>query len=90
VTISPAGRTIVEALAMTTGRSLLGIAPPRQLRVGIINFEETRNTMDKRIVAAMKHYELKSVDIGDRLFVVAKNELLDFVIAKQGQDGFLA
>jgi RecA-family ATPase len=56
---------------MTAHRNLVGTLPPRPLRVALINFEDTRNTMDKRIVAAMKHYQLKPEDIGDRLFVFA-------------------
>jgi hypothetical protein len=40
--------------------------------------------MDKRIVAAMKHYGLKPEDIGDRLFVIAKGELA-IQIATQGR-----
>jgi hypothetical protein len=75
---------IAEALAMTTRRALVGILPPRHLRVGLINFEDTRNTIDKRIVAVMKHYKLKDKDIGDRLFIIAKGEL-PIKIATQNQ-----
>jgi hypothetical protein len=75
---------ITEGLAMTAHRPLLGVLSPRPLRVALINFEDTRNTMDKRIVAAMKHYQLKPEDIGGRLFVIAKGEL-SIQIATQGR-----
>jgi DNA polymerase len=42
--------SIVEALAMASGRQLLGQEVPKPLRVVLINLEDTRNTMDKRIV----------------------------------------
>ena len=65
---------IAEALAMTSGKALLGKMPPRPLCVLLINLEDNRDAVDKRIVAAMKHYGLKQEDIGDRLFVKAKGE----------------
>jgi DNA polymerase bacteriophage-type len=67
--------SIVEALAMTTGRPLLGqdVAEPR--RVMLVNLEDTRNTMDKRIAAVMRHYAIAPGDVGDRLIVKAKGEI---------------
>ena len=67
---------IVEALAMATGRQLLHDSVARQpLRVVLINLEDNRNTMDKRIAAAMRHYRLTKADVGGRLIVIAKGEL---------------
>ena len=68
-------KSIAEALAMTTGKSLLGVLPPGPLRVLLINLEDDRNEMNRRIQAAMIYYELKPEDVGDRLIVVAKNEM---------------
>ena len=67
--------SIVEALAMTTGRPLLGqdVAEPR--RVMLVNLEDTRNTMDKRIAAVMRHYVMTPDDVGGRLIVKAKGEI---------------
>jgi DNA polymerase I-like protein with 3'-5' exonuclease and polymerase domains len=67
--------SIVEALAMASGRALLGEQIPRPLRVVLVNLEDARNTMDKRIAAAMQHYKLTAADIGDRLTVIAKGEV---------------
>ena len=67
---------IVEALSMTSGKQLLhDLVPHRPLRVVLINLEDNRNTMDKRIAAAMRHYGLTPADIGDRLIVLAKGEV---------------
>ena len=67
--------SIVEALAMTSGKALLGAAVPRPLRVVLVNLEDSRNTMDKRIAAVMRFYGLTPADIGDRLIVKAKGEI---------------
>jgi hypothetical protein len=74
-------KSIAEALAMTSGKALLGVlANSNQtngepLRVLLINLEDDRNTMDKRIAAAMKHYKLTPTDVDDRLITIAKGEL---------------
>jgi AAA domain-containing protein len=75
--------SIVEALAMTIGRPLLKFSVPAEpLRVLLINLEDNREAVDKRIAAAMKHYKLTPSDIGGRLFTQAKGEL-KFKIAAQ-------
>jgi DNA polymerase I-like protein with 3'-5' exonuclease and polymerase domains len=78
--------SIVEALAMASGRALLGEEVPRPLRVVLINLEDTRNTMDKRIAAVMRQYNLKPADIGNRLIVKAKGEV-KIKVARQRRSG---
>ena len=65
---------IVEALAMASGKQLLHdtVAPAR---VVLINLEDKRNRMAKRIAAAMRQYKLTKEDIGDRLIVIARGEI---------------
>jgi hypothetical protein len=80
-------KSIVEALAMTTGRPLLKVTVPREpIRVLLINLEDNREAVDKRIAAVMKHYKLTPEDIGGRLFTKAKGEL-SFKIATQAHFG---
>ena len=67
--------SIVEALAMASGRALLGERVAEPLRVVLVNLEDTGNTMDKRIAAAMRQHGLTPADIGDRLIVKAKGEI---------------
>jgi hypothetical protein len=67
-------KAIVEALAMTTGKALLGVQPAGCLRVLLINLEDNRKEMNRRIRAVMKFYGLRKADVGDRLFVIAKGE----------------
>jgi DNA polymerase len=78
--------SIVEALAMVSGQPLLGLEVPAPLRVVLINLEDTRNTMDKRIAAAMRYYGSTAADIGDRLIVIAKGEL-KIKVARQLRSG---
>jgi hypothetical protein len=66
---------IGEALAMTSGNALLGQAVPGPLRVLLINLEDDRNTMNKRVAAAMNHHQLTADQIDGRLFIIAKGEM---------------
>jgi hypothetical protein len=78
--------SIVEALAMASGKPLLGSGGPMPLRVVLINLEDDRNTMAKRIAAAARHHGLTKEDIGDRLIVIARGEI-KMKIAKQLRSG---
>jgi DNA polymerase I-like protein with 3'-5' exonuclease and polymerase domains len=80
--------SIVEALAMASGCTLLGetSSSPTPLRVVLINLEDTRNTMDKRIAAVMHHYDLTPADIGDRLIVKVKGDI-KIKVARQLRSG---
>jgi len=71
---------------MAAGKQLLQDRIMRPLRVVLINLEDNRSTMDKRIAAAMRHYKLKPSQIGDRLTVIAKGEI-KFKIAKRLPNG---
>ena len=74
-------------LALCSGKQIPGFEPPpRPQQVWLINFEDNRNAMAKRIAAAMKHYGLKYADFGDRLHVAAKGEFIA-TLAKQIRNG---
>lgn len=60
---------IVEALAMVTGRPLLGTAPKKRLSVWYINLEDPLEETEKRVMAACLHYEIEPEDIEGRLFL---------------------
>jgi hypothetical protein len=68
-------KSVADALAMTTENNLIGIIPNGVFRVLLINLEDDRATVDKRIQAAMKHHDLKPEDVGNRLFTIAKGEM---------------
>jgi hypothetical protein len=57
-----------EALAMVSGKDLLGVQPGAPLRVWLWNKDPQEETM-RKIQAAAIYYELGPDDIGDRLMV---------------------
>ena len=74
VTVAPGGvgkssLTICEALAMASGRELLGDWTAQDLKVWIYNLEDPRDEMDRRIIAAMQHHDVAPDEIHGRLFV---------------------
>jgi hypothetical protein len=74
-TIAPGGTgksslALVEALAMVTGRNLLGEPQSRTpLVVWYWNGEDPREEIDRRIAAICKHFKINAVEIGGRLYV---------------------
>jgi Bifunctional DNA primase/polymerase, N-terminal/AAA domain len=73
-TISPGGTgksslIAAEALAMVSGKPLLGVPPEKQLKVWLWNLEDPQEETERKIQAAARHYGLTPDDIGDRLLV---------------------
>jgi hypothetical protein len=77
---------VVEALAMTSGKNLLGILPEDQLRVWYWNGEDPSDELQRSIGAAMKHYGLTGEHIEDRLFVDS-GRTMPIVIAEDTRVG---
>lgn len=67
---------IVEALALATGRPLLGIEVPKRARVWLFNLEDEKTEMDRRMIAAMIHYRIKPEDVEGYLFVESETSLV--------------
>lgn len=74
------------ALAMASGKPLLGVSTLRPLRVRIWNGEDTILTMKRRIAACMKNFGLTRADIGDRLIINSGRDQ-PIVVAVQARDG---
>lgn len=90
-TVAPSGvgkssLSIVEALAMCSGKPLLGAEPKGRFRVWLWNGEDPRDELERRIGAAMMHYQLTPDDIGDRLFVDTGREQ-EIILATDTRDG---
>jgi hypothetical protein len=62
---------IVEALAIVTGKPLLGEEVKERTNVWIVNLEDPIEELQRRILAAMKHYGIQADDVRGRLFVNA-------------------
>ena len=77
---------IVEALAMATGRPLLGIKPVERARVWIWNGEDPAEELDRRIIAAMIQHDVKPEDVEGYLFRDTGREV-PLVVATQSRNG---
>jgi hypothetical protein len=77
---------VADAVAMTSGRNLIGADPSRPLRVCLWNGEDPRDELERRIAATCLHYRLTEEDIGDRLFLDSGREM-EIVLATQGTRG---
>ncbi|WP_439524658.1 AAA family ATPase [Marivita sp.] len=74
VTVAPGGvgkssLTICEALAMASGRELLGDWTAPNLKIWLYNLEDPRDEMNRRIYAAMQHHNVSPDEIVGRLYV---------------------
>lgn len=91
VTVAPGGvgkssLTICEALAMVSGRNLLGDTIPAPLRVWILNLEDPRDELERRITATMLHHSIQPKDVAGKLFVDSGRER-GLCTATQGREG---
>jgi RecA-family ATPase len=73
VVIGPAGSgksilSMAEALAMATGKPLLGISPPDSMRVFYWNGEDDIEELKRRFAALCAQFNVTEADYGDRLW----------------------
>ena len=79
---------IVEALAIVTGRPLLGEEVKERTNVWLVNLEDPLEEIQRRVLASMRHYGIKPAEVQGRLFVNAGRDFsLKFGI--QTRDGVL-
>jgi len=91
VTVAPGGlgktaNSIVDALAMGSGKNLAGTKPSERLRVWLFNAEDPRDELERRIMAACLHYKLQPEHINGHLFLDTGREQ-EMVIARDDKQG---
>ncbi|WP_238179394.1 AAA family ATPase, partial [Methylobacterium dankookense] len=91
VTVAPGGvgkssLAIAEALAMTSGRDLLGEQPASLLKVWYWNGEDPLDELQRRVMATAMHYDLGREDVEGRLFLNSGRQT-EIVIAEQTRNG---
>jgi RecA-family ATPase len=91
LTVSPGGvgkstLTLCEALALASGRSLLGVMPAEWTRVWCWNGEDPTQEIERRIQAAMMHHQLRPADLEGWLFTGSGRDA-DLVVAEQDRFG---
>ena len=90
-TVAPGGvgkssLTIVEALAICTGRPLLGVTPAESCAVWLWNGEDPAEELERRVGAAMLHFSIRPEDVEGRLFLDS-GRTSSIVIAEQTKSG---
>jgi hypothetical protein len=90
-TIAPGGfgkssLVVAEALAMVTGRPLLGDQPAGLLGVWQVNLEDPEDELVRRVAAAALHHGISQDDIADRLFLDSGRRV-NMVIATESREG---
>ena len=90
--------SLVECIAMASGRDLLGYELKEPLKVWYWNGEDPYDELERRIAAICKHYGISDDDLGGRLFVdsgrdieikIAVHEHKNFKIAAPVRDGVI-
>ena len=79
MTASPGGSgktslVMVEAVAMATIRNLLGEQPPERLRVWYHNGEDSRDELNRRLLAICQHYKIPQEELVGYFFLTSGNE----------------
>jgi hypothetical protein len=90
-TVSPGGLgksslALVDAMAMVTGRNLIGDKPARPSRVWYWNLEDPLVEIERKIAAICIHYKISPDEVGGRLFVNSGRDT-KIVIAKEERGG---
>ena len=80
--------TMVEGLAVATGRELLGEAVRETTNVWILNLEDPLEEMRLRLAAAMNHYKISHDDIKGRLFMDGE-DTVQITLAAEGREGVI-
>jgi hypothetical protein len=79
---------LVEAIAMTAKRPLLGVPVPKPLRVGYWNGEDPAEETERRIAAILLHFKITREEVEGRLFIDSGREL-PICIAQPHRDGVI-
>ena len=77
---------LVDALAMTTGRNLIGHAPASPMRVWYWNGEDPLEEIERRVAAIVLRYGIEPEKIGDRLFLDSGREK-EIIVATVERNG---
>ena len=73
---------ITEALAIAPGKPLLGITPEESVKVWYWNGEDPAEETERRVVAAMQHFNVSPSDIAGQLFIDSGRKM-PLIIATQ-------
>jgi hypothetical protein len=78
--------SVTDAMAMVSGKPLVGHKPVSRLRCWVINAEDPIEELERKAEATAAHFNLTAEDIGDRLFLSSGRDS-DFVVATEDKNG---
>jgi len=89
-TIAPGGLgksslALVEAIAMATGRNLLGAVVQRPLRVWYWNGEDPREEVERRVAAILLNYQIDPDELDGRLFLDSGRDTPLVIVERVGE-----
>jgi hypothetical protein len=92
-TVSPGGvgkttLELTEAIALASGRSLLGIEVPNRVRVWHYNLEDPRDELLRRVWAICRKYDIESAELEGYLFLDSGRDC-KMIVADRGHDGIV-
>jgi len=92
VLVAPGGTgkstyAMVVAVALASGKKLLGEHIFAQVRTAILNLEDPMDELDRRMAAIMLRYRLEREELNDRIFLHS-GEDRPVTMAAMGDDGF--
>jgi hypothetical protein len=80
--------SLVEAVAMASGRNVLGVMPSRPMKVWYWNGEDPREEIERRILAICLHYAVDPKDVEGNLFIDSGRDT-EIIVAVQTQKGII-
>lgn len=90
ITVAPGGLgkstlDLVEAIAMATGRDLLGVKPAAMCKVVYFNAEDPFDEIQRRVLAICQHYDIAQSELVGQLFIASGRD--QELILSKGDDG---
>jgi hypothetical protein len=77
---------LVEAVAMASGRNLLGVEPVRPMRVWYWNGEDPQEELERRVLAICLYYGIKRGELEETLFLDSGRDT-EIIVATQAKTG---
>lgn len=82
--------TIEEAVSLASGMDFLGFGIDRPRKVAVINNEETRDELERRIEATCVRFEVPFPSIAENLYLHSGVDAEKFVVARRGPNDSVA
>jgi hypothetical protein len=78
--------TIEEAVSLASARDFLGFGVERVRKVAVINNEETRDELERRIEATCVHFDVPFTSIAETLYLHSGIDSEKFIVARRGDN----